>query len=199
MLAQALLPTWSQKAWMAQGVEFEKRMGRQKIRDFPQENLWLLYAEPLLQCYHCGVSFSGFFGYCMGNHSCHMGAFRRWPWSLSSSKLCRGPESCQSFGTKPSKTPLYTTSFSTQIDTGCFCFGHLSKDLTSDVRSRCPRLQKSQVLRLTRKVRERKGILALFYIANNSTNSLVSFAVKKVAMQCISKFMSYHLFHATKV
>lgn len=39
MLAQALLPTWSQKAWMAQGVEFEKRMGRQKIRDFPQENL----------------------------------------------------------------------------------------------------------------------------------------------------------------
>lgn len=30
-------------------------------------------------------------------------------------------------GLNPSKTPLYTTSFSTQIDTGCFCFGHLVK------------------------------------------------------------------------
>ena len=83
-------------------------------------------------------------------------------------------------GLNPSKTPLYTTSFSTQIDTGCFCFGHLVK--RPDVRrplSRCPRLQKSQVLRLTRKVRERKGILALFYIANNSTNSFGLFCCKK--------------------
>ena len=82
-------------------------------------------------------------------------------------------------GLNPSKTPLYTTSFSTQTDTGAFVSDTLSKDLTSDVRSRCPRLQKSQVLRLTRKVRERKGILALFYIANNSTNSFGLFCCKK--------------------